>query len=56
MVELNRDFFNSAAPGYTEYTYPHPLRTAGPTADNPNSIPGVQTGGAVTFSGQVTIQ
>ena len=26
-VQLNRDYFLSARPGYTKYTYPHPLRS-----------------------------
>lgn len=26
MVQLNRDYYESARPGYTAYTYPHPLR------------------------------
>jgi hypothetical protein len=27
-VQLNRDYYNSAKPGYTPYTYPHPLVAA----------------------------
>jgi hypothetical protein len=28
-IQLNRDFFLSAKPGYTELAYPHPLRSGG---------------------------
>jgi hypothetical protein len=32
-VQPNRDYFNGTEkPGYTEYTYPHPLQTGAPTA------------------------
>ena len=39
-VQLGRDYFLSAAPGYQKYTYPHPLRSGGggPTP-TPNPIP-----------------
>jgi len=30
-IQLNRDFFLSAKPGYTELAYPHPLRNTGGT-------------------------
>ena len=38
VVALNRDFFNSARPGYTPFTYPHPL-TSGSTSSNPPPAP-----------------
>ncbi len=28
-VVLNRDYFNAVKPGYTPYTYPHPLQSSG---------------------------
>jgi hypothetical protein len=34
-VQLNRDFFLSAKPGYVELAYPHPLRGGGGTAPPP---------------------
>jgi hypothetical protein len=37
-VQLNRDFFRSPKPGYTPYTYPHPLVTGGTAAPPP--LPG----------------
>lgn len=44
MVQLNRDVYASARPGYTPYTYPHPLRGGGP-ADPPDGGPGGVTDG-----------
>ena len=29
VVVVNRDFYNSAKPGYTPYAYPHPLVSGG---------------------------
>ena len=39
-IVLNRDYFNgsTAKPGYTPYTYPHPL-TLGQTSGNPPAAP-----------------
>ena len=29
-IMLNRDYYNAAKPGYTPYSYPHPLRSGNP--------------------------
>jgi hypothetical protein len=34
-VQLNRDYYLSARPSYTKYTYPHPLREAAAPAADP---------------------
>jgi len=38
-IQLNRDFFLSAKPGYTEYTYPHPLQGGGTSDTTPPAAP-----------------
>jgi hypothetical protein len=38
-IQLNRDFFLSAKPGYTELVYPHPLRNAQTGGNPPPAIP-----------------
>ena len=41
IVQENRDFYNTKKPGYTAYTYPHPLQGMGPLpAPLPPSPPG----------------
>ena len=41
IVQENRDFYNTKKPGYTAYTYPHPLQGMGPLpAPQPPSPPG----------------
>jgi hypothetical protein len=44
-VVLNRDYFNgsTAKPGYTPYTYPHPLAQCGSTATATGSTPAAPT-------------
>jgi hypothetical protein len=38
-VKVGRDIiFGTARPGYTSYTYPHPLITSGPLADVPTAV------------------
>ena len=39
VVALNRDFFNQARPGYSPYTYPHPLVSASAPTNPPPSPP-----------------
>lgn len=34
VIRENRDYYNSSKPGYTPYTYPHPLTGASPGAPN----------------------
>ena len=43
MVQLNRDVYASARPGYTSYPYPHPVILGGPTQTAPNPIIAVST-------------
>ncbi len=38
VVAENRDFFNSAKPGYTAYQYPHPLVTSSATLPAPTDL------------------
>ena len=38
IIQENRDFYHQIKPGYTPYTYPHPL-TSGSTATNPSPSP-----------------
>jgi len=39
VVVENRDFYNTPKPGYTPYTYPHPLTTSPTTSPSPLSAP-----------------
>jgi hypothetical protein len=52
-VQANRDYFNNGStpkPGYSPYTYPHPLQSGG-TAPPPTSAPAAPTNVRV-ISGQ----
>jgi hypothetical protein len=45
-IQLDRDLYNSARPGYTAYTYPHPLTVVG----------AANFTGSISITGGVTIQ
>ena len=38
-IKVNREYYFSAKPGYTKYTYPHPLRTGGGPTPTPTPTP-----------------
>jgi hypothetical protein len=42
VIQLNRDYYVSAKPGYTAYTYPHPLRGGGGGDSAPAAPRGLQ--------------
>lgn len=48
-IALGRDYYASAMPGYTPYTYPHPLRNAATVTLGTGGAVTLGTGGAVTL-------
>jgi hypothetical protein len=56
-IIANRDYYNSAKPGYTPYQYPHPWRTGVIIEDTtPPVITSVSPSGNIVYSASQTIQ